>query len=114
MWVNYRKPRPCKRGSYQFAHQANVPVISCFTELIDMDEDDNEQFKQTKYVLHILGVIYPNQEKGLKSDSLEMADKDYKLKCEAYEKAYGKKLDYTFSYSDIAGLRVHNGKEVNR
>ena len=114
MWVNYRKPRPCKRGSYQFAHQLNVPVISCFTELVDMDEDDNEQFKQTRYKLHILGVIYPDLEKGLKSDSLDMADQDYKLKCEAYEKAYGKKLDYKFDYSDIAGLKVHNGKEVNK
>ena len=114
MWVNYRKPRPCKRGSYQFAHQANVPVISCFTELIDMDEDDNEQFKQTRYRLHVLGVIYPDLEKGLKSDSLDMAEQDYKLKCAAYEKAYGKKLDYKFEYSDIAGLKNHNGKEVNK
>ena len=79
---------------------------------IDMDEDDNEQFKQTRYVLHVLGVIYPDQEKGLKSDSLDMADQDYKLKCDAYEKAYGKKLDYKFDFSDIAGLKNYKGKEV--
>ena len=34
-----------------------------------------------------------------------MYKKDYELKVKAYEKAYNKKLYYTFDYSDIAGLK---------
>ncbi len=32
-----------------------------------------------------------------------MCEADYKQKVKAYEKAYNKKLDYSFDYSDIAG-----------
>jgi hypothetical protein len=35
---------------------------------------------------------------------MELRDKDYQLKVAAYERAYGKKLDYTFEDRDIAGL----------
>ena len=34
-----------------------------------------------------------------------MAKKDYEQKKETYEKAYNKKLDYKFSYKDIAGYK---------
>ena len=54
MWFNYRKPRPPKRGAYFYAAKFNVPIISCFVEMKDMDKDDTEEFKRVKYVLHIL------------------------------------------------------------
>ena len=41
MWFNYRKIRPLKRGAYQYAAILNVPVISCFTKIIDTDILDN-------------------------------------------------------------------------
>lgn len=105
LWFNYRKPRPCKRGTYVFAAQANVPVLPIFIEMIDTDEPDNEQFNKLKYVVHILDPIYPDPEKTERQNSIEMAAKDYEERVEAYEKAYGKKLDYKFSYSDIAGYK---------
>ena len=43
--------------------------------------------------------------KSARENSKIMAEIDYKQKKEAYEKAYNKKLDYTFSYEDIAGFR---------
>lgn len=105
MWFNYRKPRPCKRGAYQFAAEAGVPIISCFTEIIDLDKEDNDEFNEVKYKLHILKPIYPDPEKSVRTNSIEMAEKDYKQKIEIYEKVYNKKLDYTFDISDIAGYK---------
>ncbi len=105
MWFNYRKPRPCKRGAYQFAAEVNIPIIPCFTEIIDLDKDDNEEFKEVKYVVHILKPIYPSQDLTVRENSIQMADNDYKQKCAAYEKAYHKKLNYDFSYVDIAGYK---------
>ena len=105
MWFNYRKPRPCKRGTYMFAAQAGVPVVPVFVEMIDMDEPDNDQFNQVRYVVHVLDPIFPEIDKSERENSKRMAEQDYAEKKAAYESAYGKKLDYEFSYSDIAGWR---------
>lgn len=105
MWFNYRKPRPCKRGTYLFAAQINAPVVPIFIEMVETDEDDNDQFKKLKYVVHVLDIIYPDSEKSHKQNSIEMAEKDYEERVACYEKCYGKKLDYMFSYSDIAGYK---------
>lgn len=103
MWFNYRKPRPPKRGAYLFAAKLNVPVISCFTEIVDTPKKDTDEFYKVKYRLHILGVIYPDKNKTTRDASGEMAQKDYELKKSAYEKIYGKELTYDFEKSDIAG-----------
>ena len=50
MWFNYRKPRPPKKGAYYYAAKLNVPVLSCFVEVIDTDKDASEQFKKVRYV----------------------------------------------------------------
>lgn len=105
LWFNYRKPRPCKRGTYLFASQANAPVVPIFIEMQDTDEDDNEQFVKLDYTIHILEPIYPDPEKSHKENSKIMAERDYQERKDAYEQAYGKKLDYKFSYSDIAGYK---------
>ena len=105
MWFNYKKPRPCKRGAYQFAAQANKPIISCFVEMIDTDKKDNDQFNQVKYIIHILKPIIPDENKSPRENSKLMAEIDYNQKIVAYEKAYNKKLNYKFSYEDIAGLK---------
>ncbi len=105
MWFNYRKPRPCKRGSYLFAAQANVPVVPIFVEMIELDKDDNEQFKKLKYVVHVLKPIFPNKKLSDKENSVKMAEKDYVERVECYEKCYGKKIDYKYSKWDIAGLK---------
>lgn len=103
MWFNYRKPRPPKRGAYLFAAKLNVPIVSCFVEIIDTERKDTDEFFKVKYRLHILDVIYPDTTKTTREISEEMAEKDYILKKSAYEKIYNKKLDYTFEKSDIAG-----------
>lgn len=104
MWYNYRKPRPLKPGAYHLAAKFNVPVIPCFTEIRTRKDYDEDGFKKLKFILHIMKPIYPDPEKTLKQNKEEMQKKDYEEKINAYEDAYGKKLDYTFEQSDIAGF----------
>lgn len=103
MWFNYRKPRPCKRGAYQFAALSNVPVISCFVEIRDTSRTESPDFVEVSYAMHVLDPIYPDPSLTPRENSYWMSEKDYAQKCAAYEKAYGKKLDYTFSADDVAG-----------
>ena len=103
MWFNYRKPRPLKRGAYYLASKHNVPVISCFVEIKDLPEMETDEFHKVKYILHVLKPIFPDSTKSNHINSIEMAKTDYEQKKEAYEKAYNKPLDYTFTPWDIAG-----------
>lgn len=103
MWFNYRKPRPPKRGAYYYAAKYQAPVISCFVEIRDCREQENEEFYKTRYIVHILPVIYPEPGGDIRKESLRMMELDYEQKRAAYEKAYGRKLEYTFEETDIAG-----------
>ena len=103
MWFNYRKIRPLKRGAYQYAAILNVPVISCFTKIIDTDILDNEEFNKTVYELNVLGYLYPDKDISPRVNSINMLNEDYTWKKRSYEEAYNKSLDYTFSKDDIAG-----------
>ena len=104
LWYNYKKPRPEKIGAFHFAAKYNVPILPCFIEMQELDEHGKDGFKKVKYIVHILKPIYPNNDLSSKERKNEMMKEDYKAKVEMYEKAYNKKLDYTFSDWDIAGL----------
>lgn len=103
MWFNYRKPRPPKRGAYYLAAKCHVPVISCFVEMRDADEWDTEEFRKVSYTLHVLPLIYPEEGKTVRENSIAMMWQDYKQKSESYERSYGLPLVYDFSPEDIAG-----------
>lgn len=105
MWFNYRKPRPPKSGAYFYSSKLNIPIISCFVEIVDLEEDDTDEFKKVKYILHILDVLYPDKSKTSRENTEFMAQTDYALKKECYEKVYNKPLTYTFENSDIAGWK---------
>lgn len=105
MWFNYRKPRPPKNGAYFYCAKLNVPIISCFVEMIDLNEDDTDEFKKVRYVLHVLDVLYPDENKTPKENTEYLSELDYNLKKECYEKVYNKKLSYDFEPTDIAGWK---------
>ncbi|MFC6261745.1 lysophospholipid acyltransferase family protein [Levilactobacillus fujinensis] len=119
MWFNYRKPRPGKRGAYYYAAKFQVPIISCFVEIVDLPQVDNAEFDQTRYVMHVLKPIYPDPNKSVRDNSRAMMAIDYQQKKAAYEEAYGKSLTYRFEPDDVAGWRgerlpvgVEEGKTV--
>ncbi|KRM59934.1 hypothetical protein C5L31_000058 [Secundilactobacillus malefermentans] len=103
MWFNYRKPRPPKRGAYYYAARFNVPIISCFVEIVDTHQQVSVDFNEVQFIMHILKPIYPDATKNVHENSLAMMQQDYDQKCAAYERAYGKKLTYEFTPGDIAG-----------
>jgi len=105
MWFNYRKPRPPKSGAYFYASKLDVPIISCFVEIVDTDKDDTEEFRKVRFILHILGVLYPDKEKTVRENTELLAQQDYELKKACYEQVYHKELSYDFEPSDIAGWK---------
>ena len=106
MWFNYRKPRPGKRGAYLFAAEMGVPVIPCFVQMEDRPGRDAAGWQQIALVLHVLDPIWPDPAKTPRQNSFEMCMKDYAAKTTAYEKAYGRPLNYDFDLRDIAGWQV--------
>ena len=105
MWFNYKKPRPLQNGAYHLAAKYNVPIIPMFTAIYERpDEYDNDGFNKVDYKLYIMKPLYPDMSKPMRERKLELKEADYALKVKAYEEAYGKKLDYTFTEWDIAGL----------
>lgn len=105
MWFNYRKPRPPMEGAYYFAARLGVPIVSCFVEMVDLEEDDTPEFKRVRYVLHVLDVLYPDPSVNVRENTSLLAKRDYKLKRECYERAYGRTLTYDFDRRDIAGWK---------
>ena len=103
MWFNYRKPRPFKRGAYYYAAKLGLPIISVFVEMQDLPERDTDEFYKVKFKIHILKTLYPDPQKSIKENSIEMCRADYEQKKAAYEAAYGKPLTYDFDETDIAG-----------
>ncbi len=109
MWWNYRKPRKLQRGAYYFAAKQNVPVISLFIEIRDLPkiEKKDSNFYETKYIVHVLQPIFPDFSLSANENAHKMMEQDYQQKVAAYEKIYGKKLNYDFTDWDIAGWRGH-------
>ncbi|MCI2082276.1 MAG: 1-acyl-sn-glycerol-3-phosphate acyltransferase [Bacteroidales bacterium] len=103
MWFNYRKPRSLKKGAYYYASMNGVPVVSCFIEIRDLPRMQAPDFHRNKCVIHVLDPIYPDPAKSDKVNAAVMCATDYRQKKDAYEKAYGKPLDYEFESWDIAG-----------
>ena len=94
MWWNYKKPRPVTTGAYRFAVNNNVPVLPFFITMKDTDLIDADGFPIQEYKVHILPAIYPDQNKSVKENIKYMADKNYELWKEVYEKEYGIPLTY--------------------
>ena len=106
MWFNYCKPRPLQKGAYYYAAKLQVPIISCFVEIRPRKSKEwfHRDFYKTNKIVHILPTIYPDANKSIIQNAKDMREKDYLQKKQAFERAFNTKLDYHFSYSDIAGF----------
>ena len=112
MWWNYRKPRPLKPGAYKFAVKNNVPVLPCFITMKDSDilgEDLRKEIKDfevdenflpngyfvQEYTIHIGKPIYPDESKSNRENMEYMAEENFKVWKEIYEKEYSMPLIYS-------------------
>ncbi len=95
MWWNYRKPKPMQAGAFHFASKANVPVLPCFISMRDTDTIGEDGFPVQAYTIHIGAPIYPDAEKPLAARTKELADENYRVWCETYERVYGEPVSYS-------------------
>ena len=95
MWWNYRKPRPLKEGAFRFAARAGAPVVPFFITMEDTETYGADGFPLQAYTVHILKPIYPDTDKNVKQNALEMKEKNYLAWKEVYEQTYGIPLTYT-------------------
>jgi len=102
MWWNYKQPKPLKNGSFNFAAKSNVPVIPSFITFEDSDVIGEDGSPVQEYTVHIGEPIYPNSELSAKENMKMIRDKNYAFWKDTYEKAYGKKLEYsTIKYDEL-------------
>ncbi len=95
MWWNYRKPKPLKKGAFNFAATNKVPILPCFITMEDTDVMDGDGFPVQAYTVHVGAPIYPDKEKT-KAENIEMMmQKNSEVWKEIYEKTYQIPLTYT-------------------
>lgn len=95
MWIDYTKPKPLKEGAFNLAVRSNCPVLPIFITLKDSEIENGRGGYVKEYTINILPPIYPKQELSKRENITEMMTKNYNAWVEVYERAYGKKLEYT-------------------
>ncbi|MBQ7699528.1 MAG: 1-acyl-sn-glycerol-3-phosphate acyltransferase [Clostridia bacterium] len=95
MWWNYRKPKPLKNGAFMFACRNNVPVLPCFITMRDTDIVGDDGFFVQEYTIHIGKPIKPDKNLPYTKAVTKLAEENYNVWKEIYEKEYGIPLYYT-------------------
>lgn len=95
MWWNYRKPKPLKKGAFNFAASNKVPVIPFFITMEDTEVMDADGFPVQAYTAHVGEPIYPDKNKNKVQNVEMMMQKNYEVWKEVYEKTYKTPLRYT-------------------
>jgi 1-acyl-sn-glycerol-3-phosphate acyltransferase len=95
LWWNYKKPKPHKIGSYEFAVKSNVPVIPIFITMEDTAAIGEDGFPIQKHKIHIGAPIYPDTELDKRARAEKMRDESFSFSKSVYEKVYGIPLTYT-------------------
>jgi lipopolysaccharide biosynthesis glycosyltransferase len=94
MWWNYKKPKPLKRGGFNFAVRSNVPVLPIFITMEDSDVLDGDGFFVQEYTINIGKPIYPKPELTDRENSEYMMGENARIWKEIYEESYGVALEY--------------------
>ncbi len=94
MWWNYRKPKPLKPGAFRFAAKCSVPVVPCFITMRDSEFTDDDGFPVQEYTVHIAEPIYPDTSLSVREASEKMAEENFAVWKEIYEREYAVPLEY--------------------
>ena len=95
MWWNYRKPKPLKNGAFTFAVKNGVPVIPCFITMRDTDLIGDDGFFVQEYTIHIGKPLEPDRDLPYSKKVQALADENFRIWKEIYEREYGMPLRYT-------------------
>lgn len=94
MWWNYRKPKPLKKGAFNFAVRSNVPVLPCFITMEDSNVIDSNGFFVQEYTVHIGEPIYPMPDRSRAQNIEYMRKKNFEMWKKIYEETYKEQLRY--------------------
>ena len=95
MWWNYRKPKPLKPGGFSIAAKNKVPVLPCFITMRDSNVMGADGFYVQEYTVHVCEPIYPDPNLSYGENVQMLAEKNYAVWKEIYEREYGAPLTYT-------------------
>jgi 1-acyl-sn-glycerol-3-phosphate acyltransferase len=95
LWWNYKKPKPLKRGGFDFAVKNNVPVLPMFITMEDSDVLDSDGFFVQEYTINIAAPIYPKKEFSNRENIEYMMNENTRIWKEIYEESYGIALEYS-------------------
>lgn len=94
MWWNYKKPRPLKKGAYNFAARNNVPIVPIFITMKDSDVIGEDGYPIQEYTINVFPAIYPDENLPKNTNIDNMMQKNFELWKDCYEKTYGIPLTY--------------------
>ena len=94
MWWNYRKPKPLKPGGFYLAAKNKLPVLPCFITMKDTKLIGDDGFPIQEYTIHVSPPIYPEEGVRTGINAQRMADENFRIWKEIYEREYGIPLRY--------------------
>lgn len=94
LWWNYKKPKPLKKGAFQFAVKANVPVVPCFITMKESNIVGSDGFNIERYTIHIGSPIYPKADLCNQDNIEYMLNENYQVWKNIYEDTYQTELTY--------------------
>lgn len=95
MWWNYRKPKPLKKGAFNFAARNQVPVLPCFITMEDSDILGDDGFYVQEYTIHVSEPVYPDPALTRAQNMERMRRENYEIWKQIYEETYGEPLVYS-------------------
>jgi 1-acyl-sn-glycerol-3-phosphate acyltransferase len=102
MWWNYRKPKPLKDGGFYLAAKYKVPVLPCFIVQRDSKLIGADGFPVQEYTIHVSPPIYPQEGVRMGVNAEMMANENFRVWKEIYEREYGIPLRYDEGESEEA------------
>ena len=94
MWWNYRKPKPVKPGGFYLAAKNKLPVLPCFITMKDTKIIGEDEFPVQEYTIHVSKPIYPDENARTRVNAEMMAEENFRVWKEIYEREYGIPLRY--------------------
>ena len=102
MWWNYRKPKPVKPGGFYLAAKNMLPVLPCFITMKDTKIIGEDGFPVQEYTIHVSKPIYPQEGVRTRANAEMMANENFRIWKEIYEREYGIPLRYDEGEDDAS------------
>ena len=94
MWLNYKRPKPLKDGSFKFAVKSNVPVVPIFITMQDSSIIGEDGLPVQEYIINVEKPIYPDANLNEKEKIAQIKDRNFEIWKRIYEEFYRVPLKY--------------------